>query len=114
MLLVIVSLAIAYIVCGVLSYGFTVGYFQRHYWEVRDTQEKLLAVAVAAMGPVGLLLSLVLGEFGYHGLLYTTTDSDWAKSKTLNMLDEEAIKGHNKYPDKMVAQMRELGEDNRK
>ncbi len=91
--------ALIYIGCGVLAYGFTLGYFQRHYWAVRDHKEVLLAVAVGLTGPAGLALTYLLGEFGYHGTLYQTTVSSWVEDRSLNDRESDIAKKHLRKPD---------------
>lgn len=87
---------ISWAVCGVLAYGVTTAYFQQHHYSVRRPVGGL-AFAEAIIGPFGLLISLALGEWGYHGLQWHHETSDWILDRTITpqvMADPDATKDH--------------------
>ncbi len=94
---------LAYIGCGVLGYGLTLGYFQRHFFNVRRRAVRGTAISVAMAGPAGILIALVSGEWGHHGLLWKAEDSDWIKDESLNRSDMRLTAAHTRYPDREPA-----------
>ena len=55
-----------WIVCGILGYGATIGYFENEYPTVPGGNEPF-AVVVAAGGPLGLLVAWVMSGGFRHG-----------------------------------------------
>ena len=64
---------------GVLAYGLTLGWFQRHYWSVRDRGDYFVAGIMFLAGTIGLLFAFLSSERGYHGFKWTASTSDWVK-----------------------------------
>ena len=93
--------ALIYIGCGVLTYGLIVGYYQRHFWDVRDHKDASLARQLSLFGPLSLLIVFVYCEFGYHGLLYSTTVSRWMKERIPDLKERQPTIDHVRRPDKM-------------
>ncbi|KKN39263.1 hypothetical protein LCGC14_0745460 [marine sediment metagenome] len=91
---------LSYMGCGILAYGLTLGYFQRHYWDVRRRDIERFARWLALTGPAGLLPVLAMCEFGHHGLLWAADDSEWAKSKTVDRRAMDLTNAHTRYPDR--------------
>jgi len=60
-------------ICGVLTYGITLAYFQRNYPEIakEDYREDVgFSVLFGIVGPIGLFVSLWGSGFAKHGLMY--------------------------------------------
>lgn len=61
--------AAAYLLCSLLAFGLTLGYFQRHYYSVRG-DDSGVALFMAALGPIGVAITYSMSERGYYGLLF--------------------------------------------
>lgn len=69
-----IFLIIGYLACSVLSYGMSMGYFQREFAEIaKETYHNDMAFSAlfALFGPVNLVVALIMTGFGKHGLLFT-------------------------------------------
>lgn len=78
---------VGWIICGVLAYGLTFGYFQREYPYVAEKNRALyisFSLFVAAAGPIGLGVAIVKSDFAKHGLKYRFKE----KSKSMGNLTE--------------------------
>ncbi len=59
-----------WILCGVIAYGRTFAHFQRKYPTLAAEyvdEDQIFALAMAAIGPFGLLISLIMGR---HGMMF--------------------------------------------
>ena len=86
MLLEFIFIAVApgYLVCSVLGFGLTVGYFQREFYNTRSKDVYPYAAFTAIIGPIGLFVSLFGSNFGKHGLQFRATTSDYKRRQGLD------------------------------
>lgn len=63
---------VLWIACSVLEYGLYFAYYQRKWPSIANENrlsDRFLAALIALIGPIGLLATLITGQFGY-GLQY--------------------------------------------
>jgi hypothetical protein len=73
MTLIITSCIIAWIACGVLTYGATLAAFQRQGPSMATenyTKYRLIAAGMSLWGPVGLLEIFFMSDFFKHGFMW--------------------------------------------
>lgn len=66
-------IGLIWIICGILSYGITFGYFQNKYprmAEKRWVEDFRFAVFFGILGPIGLSVSFPLSGFVKYGLKF--------------------------------------------
>ncbi len=79
--LIVTAVVLGYLVCSVLGFGLTVGYFQQEFYKVRSKNVYSLAWLIAFMGPIGLTIAFLAGSFGKHGLQFRATTSDYMRKQ---------------------------------
>lgn len=72
---------VGWAVCGWLAYGVTLGHFMRaypisHRHAALRTRTKSVAWAMAAGGPLGLLVAVVMSNWVQFGLMWRTRCDD--------------------------------------
>jgi hypothetical protein len=69
----VIMAVIVWIICGILAYGLTLGYFQREYPVIADADyagDAGRALVFGCAGPLGLMIALPCSGFGRHGLMW--------------------------------------------
>ena len=61
---------IIYIVCGVLAYGVTLGYFLNEYPGICYWSTIFIAIFYGLLGFFGLFISIMCSDFVKHGLKF--------------------------------------------
>lgn len=59
--------------CGILAYGATFAYFQGRFASIAHlcrTGDRIFAIFIGILGPIGLLLATILGVFFRYGLKF--------------------------------------------
>ena len=69
--MLLIVLLLAWIPCGVLAYGLTLGFFQNRFASIaykKRTADQVLAATYAILGPIGLFVAALGSRFGAYGL----------------------------------------------
>ena len=64
---------VIWIICGILTYGITFGYFQGGWPEISEKgyrQDMSFSVFFGLLGPIGLIISFFISGFAEYGLKF--------------------------------------------
>lgn len=64
------AIALVWVLCGVLAYGITFGYFTREYPRSNPREHIAISVVMAVSGPFGLVNSIICSRLVEHGIRY--------------------------------------------
>lgn len=73
---------LGWVLCGVLSYGIGLAYFQNEFPRVRSKSDGWSMVALSVAGPAALVVVIIISGFAQHGL-------QWRPKPPLVTADEE-------------------------
>jgi hypothetical protein len=70
--LLIASIAVVWVVCGVFAFGLTLAYFQKQFPALAEQDwqhDRRVARILALWGPLGVLIAVACGDIK-HGLMF--------------------------------------------
>lgn len=69
-MVVVYIIVAAWIACGVVAYGITLGYFRHEYPQPDEKGHEGIASLMALVGPIGLIVSVVNSDIAKHGMKF--------------------------------------------
>ena len=72
-MIILISFIVIWIISGILTYGISLAYMQREYPSIAEEmylEDVVFAMFFSILGPMSLLISFILSNYGKYGLMY--------------------------------------------